>query len=63
MSSSFERLKRIADIQEDAKRQYRGRETQVAKPYQAVELEHLTRDIQAAFGPTLQYMQGMDEYA
>lgn len=63
MSSSFERLKRIADIQEDAKRQFRNRETPVDKPYQAIELEFLTKDIEAAFGPTLEYMQGMDEFA
>ena len=63
MSASFERLKRVSELQDEFKKQLRGRETQVVKPYQAVELEHLTRDIQAAFGPTLQYMKGMDEYA
>ena len=63
MTASFERLQRIANIQSDLNAAYRNKETQVANPYQAVELELLTKDIQAAFGPTLKYMQGMDEYA
>ena len=63
MSSSSERLKRISDIQADARRQSRNRETPVEKPYQAIELEFLTKDLEAAFGPTLEFMQGMDEFA
>ena len=31
--------------------------------HQALQIQELTRDIQAAYGPTLQYMQGMDPYA
>ena len=63
MSISLERLGKIQDISTEMRRQYRSRETPVAKPFQAVELEQLGRDIQAAFGPTLQYMEGMDPYA
>ncbi len=63
MNSSFDRLKRIATIQEDMKEAYRNREVKTANPYQSVELEQLTKDVRAAFGPTLQYMKGMDPYA
>ena len=63
MSASFERLKRIANIQDDMKEAYRNREVSAANPYQAVELKQLTKDVQAAFGPTLQFMKGMDPYA
>ena len=63
MNSSFDRLKRVANIQEDMKEAYRNREVMPTNPYQAVELQQLTKDVRAAFGPTLQYMKGMDPYA
>ena len=63
MTHSFERLKRVADLQDDMKEAYRNREVIPANPYQAVELKQLTKDVQAAFGPTLMYMKGMDPYA
>ena len=62
MSSRIERLKRIADIQENMKAQYADGGSRVAQPYQAAELQQLTRQVQAAFGPTLTYMKGMDPY-
>ena len=30
--------------------------------HQALQIQELARDIKAAYGPTLQYMQGMDTY-
>lgn len=31
--------------------------------HNAFKIKALTREIQAAYGPTLQYMQGMDEFS
>jgi hypothetical protein len=63
VKSRIERLQRIVDIQENMKSQYADGGSQVAQPYQAAELQQLTKQVQAAFGPTLTYMKGMDPYA
>ena len=63
MSFSYDRLKRISNIQKDMRNTARDQEVSTTEPYQAVELKQLAQDIRAAYGPTLKYMQGMDPYA
>jgi hypothetical protein len=61
------RLSDLAALQNSVKTARRNRDTsallEAGSTHNALKLQELTREITAAYGPTLQYMQGMDEYA
>lgn len=67
MNINTKRLSDLAAIQQEVKSARRNRDTsalaEAGSAHNALKLQELTREVAAAYGPTLQYMQGMDEYA
>jgi len=67
MNFNRERLSDLASIQQTvnaaAKARDRAAVSSASAVHNALKLKALTREIQAAYGPTLQYMQGMDRFS
>ncbi len=67
MSFNRERLSDLASIQQKVNSAARARDkaavSTASAVHNALKLKALTREIQAAYGPTLQFMQGMDEFS
>ena len=67
MNINTQRLSELASLQESVKTARRNRDTsalaEAGSTHNALKLQELTREVAAAYGPTLQYMPGMDEYA
>ncbi len=67
MNFNRERLSDLASIQQTVNSAAKARDisaiSTVRSVHNALKLKALTREIQAAYGPTLQFMQGMDEFS
>ncbi len=67
MSFNRERLSDLASIQQKVNSAARARDqaavSTASAVHNALKLKALTREIQAAYGPTLQFMLGMDEFS
>ena len=67
MNINLKRLSDLSALQQTVKTARRNRDTsalaEAGSSHNALKLQELTRDVAAAYGPTLQFMQGMDEYA
>jgi len=67
MNFNRERLSDLASIQKNVNSAARARDqaavSSASAVHNALKLKALTREIQAAYGPTLQFMQGMDEFS
>jgi len=67
MNFNRERLSELASIQQTVNSAARARDqaavSSATAVHNALKLKALTREIQAAYGPTLQFMQGMDEFS
>lgn len=67
MNFNRERLSDLASIQQTVNNAAKARDISAISTarsvYNALKLKALTREIQAAYGPTLQFMQGMDEFS
>lgn len=67
MNFNRERLSDLASIQQTVNNAAKARDISAISTarsvHNALKLKALTREIQAAYGPTLQFMQGMDEFS
>ena len=67
MNFNRERLSDLAAFQQDVNSAVKARNlsaiTSARAVHNALKLKALTREIQAAYGPTLRFMQGMDEFS
>ena len=67
MNFNRERLSDLASIQETVNSAAKARDISAISTarsvHNALKLKALTREIQAAYGPTLRFMQGMDEFS
>jgi hypothetical protein len=67
MNFNRERLSDLAVVQQTLNAAAKARDqsaiSSASAVHNALKLKALTRDIQAAYGPTLQFMQGMDEFS
>lgn len=67
MNFNRERLSDLASIQKTVNNAAKARDISAISTarsvHNALKLKALTREIQAAYGPTLQFMQGMDEFS
>ena len=66
-AGSMERLSRLGDLSKEMREANRARDVATQQAlnagHQALEIKQLSREVAAAYGPTLQYMKGMDPYA
>ena len=64
---NYQRLADLANAQSDYKTAAKNKDTAainaLGSSHQALRYKELMREIDAAYGPTLKYMKGMDEYA
>ena len=67
MNFNIQRLSDLASIQQNVNSAAKARDMSAISTaraaHNAFKIKALTREIQAAYGPTLQYMQGMDEFS
>ena len=67
MNFNRERLSDLAAVQQTVNAAVKARDKSAVSAatamHNALKLKALTREIQAAYGPTLQFMQGMDEFS
>lgn len=67
MNFNRERLSDLASIQQTVNSAAKARDISAISTarsvHNALKLKALTREVQAAYGPTLQFMQGMDEFS
>jgi len=67
MNFNRERLSDLAAVQQTVNDAVKARDISAVSTatavHNALKLKALTREIQAAYGPTLQFMQGMDEFS
>lgn len=67
MNINTKRLSDLSSLQQSLKTARRNRDTSAISAgyaaHNAAKIQELTREVAAAYGPTLQFMQGMDEFA
>jgi hypothetical protein len=67
MTFNRQRLSDLASIQQTVNSAAKARDisaiSSARSVHNALKLKALTREIQAAYGPTLRFMQGMDEFS
>lgn len=64
---NYQRLAELSNAQQEYKTAAKNKDISAMQAlnsgHEALRIKELQRDIIAAYGPTLPYMQGMDEYA